>query len=119
MCGRTDGAFASDPQAFHVQPQPVSRSNLCFGTAAQAKWTDYTFAGWHTNIGEDAQGVVRNPGFKNPTYPADDYSLPNGSPGVGFVVFDPNQAGRSNPVIKPPAVPPTFPTKTFNPATDY
>jgi hypothetical protein len=70
-------------------------------------------------LGEDVQSVVQNPGFNNPAYPADDYSLPKGSPGVGFVVFDPNQAGRSNPVINPPAVPATFPTKTFNPATDY
>ena len=57
--------------------------------------------------------MVQNPGFNNPAYPADDYSLPNGSPGVGFVVFDPSQAGRSNPVINPPAVPATFPTKTL------
>jgi hypothetical protein len=70
-------------------------------------------------MGEDVQGVVQNPGFNNPAYPADDYSLPKGSPGVGFVVFDPSQAGRSNPLIDPPAVPATFPTKTFNPATDY
>ena len=41
------------------------------------------------------------------------------SPGVGFVVFDASQAGRSNPVIHPPAIVPTFPTKRFNPATDY
>ena len=69
--------------------------------------------------GEDQQSVVRNPGFKNPAYPNDDYSLPNGSPGVGFVPFDPNQAGRTNPVINPPAVPATFVTKTFNRSTDY
>jgi hypothetical protein len=63
--------------------------------------------------------VVQNPGFANPAYPADDYSLPKGSPGVGFVVFDPGQAGRSNPIIHPPAIPATFPTRLFNPATDY
>ena len=62
---------------------------------------------------------MKNPGFANPAYPTDDYSLPKGSPGVGFVVFDLNQMGRSNPVIKPPTVPETFPTKPFNPATDY
>ena len=116
---RTDGGFASDPQAFHVQPHPVSQYNLCFGAAAQAAWTDYTFGGWQANQGEDTHGVVLNPEFGNPAYPADDFSLPNGSPGVGFVVFDPNEAGRTNSLIKPPAVPATFPTKTFNPATDY
>jgi hypothetical protein len=62
---------------------------------------------------------VQNPVFNNPVFPADDYTLPKGSPGVGFVVFDPSQGGRSNPLINPPAVPATFPTKTFNPATDY
>jgi hypothetical protein len=59
------------------------------------------------------------PGFNNAAYPADDYTLPKGSPGVEFVVFDASQAGRTNPAIKPPAVPATFPTKSFNPVTDY
>jgi len=36
---------------------------------------------------------------------------------VGFVVF---RAGPdADPQIHPPAVPPTFPTKTFDPATDF
>ncbi|MGO9261393.1 MAG: hypothetical protein ACLQU1_34570 [Bryobacteraceae bacterium] len=113
---RTDGAFAGSAQAFHVQPNPGAGS-LCAG--GPSSWTFYTFAGWQNSTGEDAQSVVQNPGFNNPAYPADDYSLPKGSPGVGFVVFDPSQAGRSNPVINPPAVPATFVTKTFNPATDY
>ncbi len=115
---RTDGAFAADPQAFHIQPQPVSPSNLCFGAAAQAKWTNYDFAGWQRS-GEDIQSIVQDPGFRNPAYPADDFSLTRGAPPIGFVPFDPNQAGRSAPVIHPPAVPATFPTKSFNPATDY
>lgn len=52
-------------------------------------------------------------------HPADDFSLPNGSVGVGFVVFDATQAGRATANIKPPAVPQTLPKKQFNPATDY
>ncbi len=111
---RTDGGFASDTQAFHAQ-LTADASNNCGG---QKTWTFLTFAGWQ-KVGEDVQGVVQNPEFNNPAYPADDYTLPKGSPGVGFVVFDPSQAGRSNPVIKPPAVPATFPTKLFNPATDF
>jgi len=111
---RTDGAFATDPQAFHVQ-QSLDASGNC---GNQKLWSYYTFAAWQA-LGEDAQGVVQNPGFKDPAYPADDYTLPKGSPGVGFVIFDPTQAGRTNPVIKPPAVPATFPTKTFNAATDF
>jgi uncharacterized protein (TIGR03437 family) len=111
---RTDGAFATDPQAFHVQ-QSLDASGNC---GDMKLWAYYTFASWN-GLGEDAQGVVQNPGFNNPAYPADDYSLPKGSPGAGFVVFDLSQPGRSNPVIDPPQVPPTFPTKTFNPATDF
>ena len=52
-----------------------------------------------------------------PVYPIDDFSLPAGSPGIGFVVFDPTQAGRNNPVINPPAIPATFVTTTFDPTT--
>ena len=115
---RTDGGFANDPNAFHVLPNPVSPTNICFGNAARAAWINYPFTGWQ-KLGEDVQSVVLDPGFKNPAYPADDYSLPNGSPGVGFVPFDPTQAGRTNPVINPPAVPATFPTKTFSPKTDF
>ena len=115
---RTDGAFASEPKAFAVQLKPDSVGNSpCSGNTST--WTFYTFAQWQQQVGEDAHSVVQNPGFANPTYPVDDYSLPKGSPGVGFVVFDPNQAGRTNPVIKPPSIPATFPTKSYNPATDY
>ena len=115
---RTDGNFASDPNAFGVQGSA--------GAGAQAPcngnfngFTFYSLATWQQSLGEDLQSVAQNPGFNNPAYPADDYSLPHGSPGVGFVVFDATQAGRSNPVLKPPAVAATFPIKLFNPATDY
>jgi uncharacterized protein (TIGR03437 family) len=115
---RTDGAFAAEPKAFAVQPKPDTKGKSpC--SANTTDWTFYTFAQWQQTVGEDLQSAVRNPGFKNPVYPADDFSLPNGSPGVGFVVFDPNLAGRSNPVINPPAIPATFPVMSFNPAKDY
>lgn len=48
-----------------------------------AKWTFYTFSGWQ-RTGQDAQSVVQNPGLRDPAYPADDYSLPNGSPRSGI-----------------------------------
>ena len=63
---RTDGAFATDPQAFHVQ-QSLDANGGC---ANMKLWNYYTFAGWQ-GLGEDVQSVVKNPGFKNPTYPAD------------------------------------------------
>jgi hypothetical protein len=115
---RADGAFATDPKAFAVQPSAAT-GNTAPCTLNSNKYTFYTFAQWQSQVGEDAHSVVQNPGFNNPAYPADDYTLPKGSPGVGFVVFDYTQAGRSNPVIKPPAILATFPTMTFNPATDY
>ncbi len=115
---RTDGAFASENKAFYVQPNPGSGPQApCSNNLTD--YTFYTFSAWQQKLGEDAQSAVQNPGFANPAYPADDYSLPKGSPGYGFVVFDASQAGRSNPVIRPPAVAATFPTKRFNPATDY
>jgi hypothetical protein len=133
---RTDGTFATDPDAFHVQVKTDKNDNC----GATSLWTWYTFAGWQAQ-GEDAGGLVKNPGFRNPAYPADDYSLPNGSPGAGFTVFDvcaagvgqgpwlnnpykaegldQCRAGRLNGTFDPPAVPATFPTATFNPATDF
>jgi len=115
---RTDGAFASDAKAFSVQLTAGTGPNApCNNT--NSDYSFYTFAEWQQTVGEDAQSVVQNPGFNNPTYPADDYSLPKGSPGVGFVVFDFTKAGRSNPIMNPPSVAPTFVTKLYNPATDY
>ena len=100
-----------------MQPNPGAGPNApC--SDDKTTWTFYTFSGWQ-GIGEDLQSVMQNPGFANPAYPADDYSLPHGSPGMGFVVFDTSEAGRSNPVLKPPAVASTFPVRLFNPATDY
>jgi hypothetical protein len=115
---RTDGGFADDAQAFHVQPKPATHNPCYFGAPPRAPWTLLSLSGWH-KMGEDSHSVVQNPGFADPAYPADNYALPKGSPGVGFVVFDASQAGRSKPVIKPPAVPATFPTKAFDPATDF
>jgi len=115
---RTDGAFATDPKAFGVQTTAGTGPNAPCNVPINS-YVFYTFAAWQQTVGEDAQSVVQNPGFKNPAYPADDYSLPQGSPGVGFVPFDASQAGRSNPVLMPPAIAATFPTKLYNPATDY
>ena len=115
---RTDGAFASDNKAFAVQPNPGNGPDApCTGNTTQ--WTFYSFAQWQQQVGEDLHSVVQNPGFNNPAYPTDDYTLPKGSPGVGFAVFDAGQAGRTNAAIRPPAIAATFPTKLFNPTTDY
>ena len=115
---RTDGQFANDNKAFEVQPAAGSGPNApCSGNTSN--WTFYPFSGWQQTVGEDVQSAIQNPGFASPAYPTDDFSLPHGSPGAGFVVFDPSRAGRTNPQLHPPAVPATFPTKTFDPTTDF
>jgi hypothetical protein len=115
---RLDGAFNSDTKGFHTQPNPNS-PGLC---GISTSWTFYNFSGWQ-GLGEDAGGLAtKNPGFNNPAYPNDDYTLPNGSPGVGFVVFDYSEDGRTSPVIKPTDpldIPATFPTSFYSPTSDY
>ena len=114
---RTDNLFSTDTQAFHVQPSPSNP--LCdTSNTSGTDWNYYTFSGWQ-GMGEDTQGTAqKNPGFANPVYPADDYSL-SSSPAAGFVVFDPSQAGRQAPTIQAPPVAATFQTAPLNPATDY
>jgi hypothetical protein len=116
---RINGGFDDDAKAFHTQPKPGS-SALC--TTGTNTWTFYTFSGWQA-LGEDlSSSATINPGFNAPAYPADDYSLPNGSPNPFFTIFDPTQAGRTNPVIKPTNptdIAPAFPSQIYNPATDY
>jgi hypothetical protein len=89
------------------------------GSAGRSNSTYYSnLSAWQNGTGEDSGSEVKNPGFANPVYPNDDYSLSE-SPGVGFVVFDPSEAGRNNPVIPDPTVLPTFVTAPYNPATDF
>ncbi len=136
--------FGSDGHAFHMQnaarKQINPPSSPC--TSNTKKWAFYSFgppsamnswqsvgspwllpiaAGRHegaSDAAEDTNSVVLNPWAANPSGPAnDDYSLPVVPAGIGFMVFDPNQAGRSNPVIQPPKVPGTFVTKTYDPAS--
>jgi hypothetical protein len=122
---RTTGTpFDQDQQAFHVQTQDTGVTG-CSGELANFKdWTFYYFRSptpaW-LSLGEDTGSVVKDPGFKKPAYPHDDYSLPNGPPFKGFNVFNPRLAGLSDPSLVPPvpAVAATFLTATLNPATDY
>jgi hypothetical protein len=68
-------------------------------------------------LGEDTHSIIADPRFVNPNYPADDFTLKPGSPAsqIGFVPFDPKQAGRSHPVLKAPPVPPAFPLQLIDP----
>jgi hypothetical protein len=88
-------------------------------SAGRSQSTYYaSLSAWQSGTGEDSGSVVQNPGFANPVYPDDDYTLAE-SPGVGFVVFNPNEAGRSNPIIPDPTVLPMFVTAPYSPETGF
>ena len=116
---RTDGGFCRPtPKRSTCNPKPGTGPN-----APCSDDTDYLdvlyLRAVAAAVGEDPQSVVQNPGFANPVLSRGRLLAAQGIAGRRVCSFDPNQAGRTNPVIKPPAVPATFPTKTFNPATDY
>ncbi|SPE22477.1 conserved exported hypothetical protein [Candidatus Sulfotelmatomonas gaucii] len=122
---RTDGTFASDPNAFVLQTTAATSGakEPCSGDASlpiPAGYTPNSFSQWQTSVGEDKHSAVKDPHFARSAYPYDNYSL-LGWPGVGFLPFDPNEAGRYlwYPRIEPPAIAPTFVTANYNPATDY
>lgn len=75
--------------------------------------TSVDFPGWQA-LGEDSGSIVADPLFVNPHYPADDFSLQDGSPvgQVGFVAFDVNAPGREAGAAAVPAIAATFPTYT-------
>jgi hypothetical protein len=71
-----------------------------------------TFAAWQA-IGEDSGSLIQNP-FPTPTSCSGNFNLTNHNPGVGFMWFDPTQAGRQNPTITGPTVPETFLTQLYS-----
>lgn len=82
----------------------------------------YTIFQWQNSLGEDAGSIVANPTFANPSYPNDNYTLLAGSPalGVGFVPFNPSQAGRfASATINPPTLVQAFPLHLLNPSTGF
>jgi hypothetical protein len=120
---RTDGSFASETNAFYQQLMPgPDAQNPCVHDptqpAPQGFWNFYSFAQWQ-GLGEDPGSVVKNPHFLFPFFPFDNFWMPFGSPVPGFVVFDPNEAGRRFHDFDPPQVPPTFMRAPFNPRTDF
>jgi hypothetical protein len=81
---------------------------------------EHSFRDWQ-QLGEDVNSIIEDPRFANPRYPADDFTLLPGSPvsKIGFVPFDPRQAGLTTPLPRPPAQPPAFPLQLLKPATDF
>ncbi|MGI0081146.1 MAG: aspartyl protease family protein [Nitrososphaerales archaeon] len=63
------------------------------------------------------ENVTANPMFANASYPYDNYTLSTGSPAlsVGFVPFNPSQAGRLPGSLNSPNIAPAFPLQLLNP----
>ena len=120
---RMDGTFRTDPDAFFLQttPDSTSQDEPCGDPNLEPGfWTSYSFSQWkQAPFNEDTGSIVQNPHFAFPFFPIDDYSLVFGSPGAGFVPFDPNEAGRMFPAFIPPPVAPTFLTAPYDPWTDF
>ncbi len=123
---RTDGQFATYTKAFHVltTPPPPDQASSCTEPQnPKTAWTFFDFPTWQNGhplvnghslpMNEDAEGTVSvDPGFGTSGLPTD--FLLTKSPMSGFDYTQTNDtiktAGRTNPLIEPPQVPPTFPT---------
>jgi hypothetical protein len=74
-----------------------------------------TFSQWQAQ-GEDTQSIFANPMFVNPTPGVDNFTLQANSPAfsIGFVAFDPSQAGRlPGATLVAPANAPAYPLLTM------
>jgi len=124
---RTDGGFSSYRKAFHVlsnAPRDVARCSR--PSKPEKLWTFLTFSDWQNGralvdgnplpMNEDQGGTATvDPNFGHGGIPSD-YLLSK-APVAGFDYTKTNDtihnAGRNNPVIKPPPVPATFPTFSY------
>jgi hypothetical protein len=82
--------------------------------------TRLTFQQWQ-NEGEDKQSLFADPRFVDPTPGTDNYTLQSNSPAfsIGFVAFDPKQAGRlPSATLSAPVNAPAFPLLT-TPITNF
>ncbi len=116
----TATAFA---ETLTLWPQGPLRKPPVFVTADienPAKLIEHSLAEWQA-LGDDAHSINQDPLFVNPTYPADDFRLRPDSPAlkIGFVPFDPNQAGRTPAAIKVPPIPAAFPVLKLDPEKEY
>jgi len=76
----------------------------------------YSLSQWQA-LGEDTSSLLADPKFANPTSPAYNFTLPANSPAfsVGFVAFDPSQAGVFSGMQLPPPVPSAFTLQLMSP----
>lgn len=92
--------------AFFSSNDPPGQSGQCNRTT-----TYDSLSAWQSQTGEDSGSQLKNP-FSSLQSSNNNYSL-SASPGVGFVLFDPAQAGRTSTAFTPPAVAPTFPAQSY------
>jgi hypothetical protein len=118
---RTDGGFARDSHAFHVDKDPGSAK--C--SLNPSSWTFLSFDEWQDGLPpggppiemrEDKGSTVTvDPQFGHTGRPSD--FLLSKSPIAGFDYTRTNDtirhAGRSRPLIMPPPIPPTFPAYSY------
>ena len=71
-------------------------------------------------MGEDEGSLNESPGFVDPRYPADDFGLRSKAvvEKIGFMPFDPKQAGPTTRLPRPPQQPTAFPVQVMEPS-DY
>jgi hypothetical protein len=96
-------------------------SVILLAATAFAETLTVSMAEWQA-LGEDVHSIVADPLFVDPSYPADDFRLRPDSPAtkIGFVPFDPNQAGRTQTAtIRVPPIPPAFPVLLLDPEKEY
>jgi hypothetical protein len=99
-----------DRAAFYSSNDPAGVSGGCNRTTTYS-----TLLQWQVSAGEDVSSVLQNP-FTSSSPTNNNYSLSGSLGVVGFVLFDPNQAGRTSTTIAGPTVPATFPAQSYAPS---
>ena len=126
---RTDGGFAAYSKAFHVLTRPPTGDAASTCSEAgnpNSAWTFLTFSQWQTGtplvnglplpLNEDPGGAVSvDPGFGAAAVREDFLLTRNPVPGFDYTLTNDTiaNAGRTQPVLNPPAVPQTYPTFYF------
>ena len=124
---RTDGAFASDQNAFRIlSTTPSSQQADTCDQLQNPAYVSFPFSQWQNGqpvvngnalpMQEDAGGTATvNPGFGTTGQASDFLLLSSPISGFDYTVTDDtiNTAGRTDPVIVPPVVPATFPTYSY------
>jgi hypothetical protein len=130
--GAAAGFSSTDKTEFHADlTTSPSSAKVCQGPP-DGGWAFMDFTEWQgqptlggtaVTMNEDDGGGIKDPAFGSPADGG--YTLAS-SPTPGFNASLTNAtlapltgAGRSKPVIVAPTIPATFPTYSFNPATDF